>query len=379
MKLAYFLIFFLFKLFLSHKLEVHNKSNGYFCGGKILDAFFQIPKDQIYYICSLLKEDENFLLSIKSSLNIIGITEKIKEIHEKDSEKIFEENCVNFDTMCRNGFLISIYTSDREIVIYPGDIVRKKIPNGDINLVKLNIIKLVTNKNYLEAMKTALTLLRNFMFKGKVDRKEIKFTEDLIKIDENLYIVIKIIFMIVVVAIVILIAGILLPNSIITSKPNLFNYTGFMINIKEEINKSVNKEVSLTECLICTKSLTDEDKDQSISTELIGFNCGHVFHKLCQEVINKIHCLACLEEEASQVISSSSSYRLNENQLHNLVKNLGNLYTKKEINEFYENYSENAEMFSKIFKVGKEDLVEEENAEEMRTSEEEEIKRKKIN
>ncbi len=378
MKFTNFLIFFLFKFFLSQKLEIQNKSSGLLCGGKILDSFFQIPENQIYYICSLLKEDENFLLSIKTSLNIIGITEKSKEIHEKDSEKIFEENCVNFDNMCRNGFLISIYTSEREIVIYPGDIVKRKIPIDDINLVKLNIIKLIIQKNYLEAMKTALTLLRNFMFKGKVDRKEIKFTDDLIKIDENLYIVIKIIFMIIVVAVVILIASFLLPNSIITSKTNVFNYTGFMINIKEEMNKSVNKDVILTECIICTKSLTEEDKDQSIFTELIEFKCGHVYHKLCQEVMNKIHCLACFEEQVSQVVSNSTSYRLNEKQLQNIVKNISLLYTTKEINEFYENYSENAEMFSKIFKIGKEDLVEKETLEETKISEEE-IKRKKLN
>jgi hypothetical protein len=98
MKFANFLIFFLFKILLSQKIEILNKSKtGNFCGGKIIDTFFQIPKNQIYYICSLLNKDENFILSVKSSLNIIGITEKSKEKHEKDSENIFEENCVNFD------------------------------------------------------------------------------------------------------------------------------------------------------------------------------------------------------------------------------------------------------------------------------------------
>jgi hypothetical protein len=272
--------------------------------------------------------------------------------------------------------LISII--DRVIVIYPGDIVRNKVPIDDINLVKLNIFKLIVRENYLEAIKTALTLLRNFMFKGKVNRRENKPLDDLIKIDENLYIVIKILFMIFVVAIVILIAGFMLPNSIITSKPNIFNYTGFMINIKEEMNKTVNKDVNLSECLICTKSLTEVEKEQSIPNELIEFKCGHVYHKLCQEVMNKIQCLVCLEVEVSEIVSNSSSNILTESDLQIVIKNLGVLYTTKEINEFYENYSENAEMFGKIFKLRKEDLVQEEKEKEKSISEEE-IKRKKLN
>ena len=381
MKRTIFFVLFLFKLFFCEDIEIYNQSIGYFCGGKIFDPFFQIPNNQIYYICSLLKEDENFLFSVKLSMNVIGITQKFKDIHEKDSEKMFEENCVKYDIMCKNGYLISIYTTDKEIVIYPGEIVRKKIPIDNINLVKLNIIKLVINKNYIEAMKTALTLLRNFMYKGKVDRKELKFTQELIKIDDNLYIVIKILFMIIVVAIVIFIAGLIIPNSIITSKPTLFNYTGFMINLKEELNKSVNKEISLSECMICTKSFIEEEKDQSFSNELIEFNCGHIYHKLCQEVLNKMNCLACKEEEQQQiqkVLTYPSSQKINEINLENIVQNIGNLYTKKEINEYYENYTENAEFFSKIFKINKEILLQQEIEEESKTDNEE-LKRKKIN
>ena len=186
--------------------------------------------------------------------------------------------------------------------------------------------------------------------------------------DDNLYIFIKGAFMVICVGVVIFLVGLSIPDSIVTTKPNFLTYTGFLINIFEEIKKTKEKSVNVGECFICLKGLVKEIKTNKEENEdLLVFNCKHCFHKLCQETLTEYRCVICneIEDILPTAMKEHNLNQITENQVQKLVRNLSLMYSPKEIEEYYEFNIENSEIFNKIFKVEKKDLIFEESVEEI--------------
>ena len=343
-------------------IEKYNKNKGYYCRGKLYDPFNNINKYELYDICIILNEDNNFLISVKNTIFLKRNIEKSIETHEKDTENMFYDNCVDFDGMCKNGLIISIYTMDKEIIIHVGDYVKDKVLIGDRNLVRLNIVKIVMRKNYLESIKIAIKMLRNYMNRSNVERNTIDRYSELFRVDEDIYIFLKIFFWILVIAFILLIIGLFLPDSILTYKPTLQNFLGFLINILEEINKCHQRKIKIEQCLICLKSLKNEiqvSKSESDFEDLILFDCKHVYHKRCQDSLMENRCVICFESIENNLSLTKELFltEINEIQIHKLVRNIFLLYTTKEINDYYQIFPESSKILEKVFKIKKEDIL----------------------
>ena len=375
-----FILFLFVNSLQNDKISKYVNDKGYYCKGKLYDPLQIVPETELYEICYILKNDKNFMISIKKSLNLIGMTERSREMHAKDTEKMFEHNCPNFAGFCENGIIISIYTLDREIIIHAGEKIKNKISSVNINLVKLNIINSAMLSKYLDAIKTAIIMLRNLMNKSNDQTRKKNVTEETFEFSEVSRIIIKILFMVVVIALVILLAIYLIPDSTITNKPSFYNYTGFLINILEEIKNSPERKITVGECLICLNSMKnemEENKGLSKFDELIVFNCRHIYHKMCQEELIDLKCVICSENiqiDNSFKIEKFSS-EITECQIFNLVGKIPILFSEKEINEYYEIFGENSKIFDKVFNINKDILLKKQY---MTVMESEDIKAKKI-
>lgn len=367
MKIQLCLTAFLFIFSVSQNVDKYDGTHSNFCGGRIYDPFLLIPPTEIVYICTEIKKDGLFLIAIKPTLNIIGESEKSREIYLKDAARHFEERCQDFDLVCQEGFLISFYPLDKEIVIHPGSSAKIRLSVGDIQLVRMNISNLIHHNQYLEATKTALQMIRNFSNRSsKVRSKEGQIPEKLFEIDENLYFFIKLISMLIVIAIVIFLAGLAIPESIITTKPLLVNYSGFLINFFEQLSKSKDSKILMTDCMICTKPLHLEGKKTEEQEEKIIFDCQHAYHKLCQETLKDFVCLLCSDQVGlgSHFTKDEKKNTVSEERIKVLSKRLSLLYSNKEIEEFFEFHNDKAQLYCKIFKATKSDLLEKDPEEE---------------
>ena len=68
MKIFLLISIFIIKCLLLQTIDNYNKKNGYYCKGKLYDPFMDIKKIELYYICTILKEDNNIMISIKHTL-----------------------------------------------------------------------------------------------------------------------------------------------------------------------------------------------------------------------------------------------------------------------------------------------------------------------
>ena len=362
MNILIFISFFIKNLVNLQKIYKYNLDNGFYCKGKLYNPFIKLEESDLYDICKILKKDKHLVISIKKSLNLIGMSDKSKEAHEKDTQKMFEDICYDFEGMCENGIIIGIYTLDREVIIHASEKIKNNVSVNKINLVKMNIFRSALSSEFKVAIKTASELLRNFNKKSNTNIENNK-RNDTAKINEMGHlssILIKILFMIVVVGLVLLIAVCIIPNSAISNKPSFYNYTGFLINIIQECKSSINEKIDCQECLICLKTLKNDFNDNNVTNEdLYVFDCKHVYHKLCQEEMRELKCIFCNENNLNKQYYSNENFvsEITETQILKFVGNLQSIFSKDEINDFYEKNLDISKIFDTLLKISKEDIL----------------------
>jgi hypothetical protein len=332
----------------------------------------------------------------------------------KDSEALFSERCRFWRNMCEDGVLISIYVKDIRISIYAGTKARDILSNTAREKILSSVKNLIMVKNFPLALESIVGSIKNYFgasentYESIVDRVIRKYEEtkedikhkyhdvkegvkqkyqdvkegvrdkihDLTEDARNRYdsqrtvppkeesegsSFGRIFFILFAFSIVSLMCFNIFNRATRSKGPSekieFHIYAKFLMNLLQDMKKIQDRTILTNHCLLCAKTFEKVDPltyRPGASDEILKFRCGHLYHRGCMEKMPRFKCLNCVDNLNStnyeKTISENRQY-LSEGDLLRLVDNCKQIYSQRDLDDFYNNYPESRATFESHFNI----------------------------
>lgn len=322
---------------------IQNDSNlGIYCDGKIHDPNFYLPSYEVSSLCNIISYDNRYLIFIKSTLN-----SRIDAEYTKDTEMVFTSYCRDYYSFCANGFLISLYILDKKIRIHAGSAVRTQISVSDREYIIEMMKPYLQRKQYRFALEKAVEEIRKSV-------KYIALPNQPVPVNSNKNTSsssgIGTFFLILLISCPICICiGCIIAVMKTAEKKNhnVYEHSNLLMNLLNEVRASYTRTKIIDFCLICTKCFPTFNPDFPNNNPLysqdniVRFQCGHLYHNSCLMNHGINQCLMCDNHpSAFQRVPNFAEYRQEINEIHliNFMQKMNRIYSKQELEEYYESY-----------------------------------------
>jgi hypothetical protein len=230
------------------------------CSGKFFDEEGILSTQEIKEVCDILLQSPNFIVKINKHISALVSSGVLLE-HE--SQDFFRAVCPEFIEMCKQGFLIDLYTDDKIIILNPGitsqktvkdayrarviETVRPEMVKGEWKELILKTIELIDYKN-----KNGTTILNQSQ---SSEPTTYQWT----------IVVPLLLGMFIAITIFLYFVG----RGIINSE--VFHFIDMIIKYWEQIENSDSKQIEVNTCILCFRN-------KNTSTFLY---CNHRYHEGC--------------------------------------------------------------------------------------------------
>ena len=318
--------------------------SGIFCDGKIHDSNNYLTTEEIYSLCSVISFDQRYLVFIKS-----GLISKIDAEFTKDTEMTFNSYCKDYPSFCSNGFLIFLYVNDKKVRIHAGSLVRTQISISDREYIIEYMKPYLQRRQYGIAIEKSINEIR----------KSVKYIPPTTNIppptnnnrpqqSSGISTFFLLIMILCPICLCICCIVAMMRNRQEKADHTVYEHTNLLMNLLNEVKVSCTRNKIIGFCLVCTRSFPSFNPDFpsmqnnfQCSDDVVRFQCGHLYHNSCLLNHGINQCLMCGNHPSALTrVPNFAEYRqeVSEVQLVNFMQKLNQIYSKQQIEEYYQSY-----------------------------------------